>query len=330
VTNADPNPRLTPELEATMRQYVLGGLEEEARDGLEQQLVTEPDVFEALGVVEDELIEEYLDGTSTDQDRAAFEQHFLTSPERQARLRLAKSLRRYASQGLAAGPARLPVSGVGSVARWQPAWLALAAALVLSLAGNVWLASRRGAPQVSTVSAPAAPVYPTAVSATGSPALPRPAITVASPPQTPTELSAELQRERDERSKAEARIASLEEAARRSRSSVSFVLAAGALRGAGSVQRIAVPSDAMLVRLRLELPGNDYPTYRAVLSNDAGEELWAASKLKAEVESGKAFVVLTLAPDRLPRGDFQVKLTGLTSAGDAEAIGSYSFRVSQP
>ena len=85
----------------------------------------------------------------------------------------------------------------------------------------------------------------------------------------------------------------------------------------------------MLVRLRLELPGDDYPSYRAVLVNDAGEELWSGSKLKAETESGHVFVVVALTPDRLPRGDYQVKLSGLTTAGDSETAGSYPFRVSR-
>jgi hypothetical protein len=307
VANADPNSRLTPELEATLRRYALGGLDEEARAGLEQQLVTEPDVFEVLGVVEDELIEEYLDGTGTVLDRGAFERHFLTSPQRQARLRLARSLRKHASRGMAAAPARPQSVSTSRAARWQPAWLGLAAALAVSLAGNVWLVSR---PEVRPA--------------------PTPTVATLSTPQTPDQPSVALQREREERSTAEVRVAALEESLRRSRSSVSFVLAAGALRGAGSAQRIVVPSDVMLVRLRMELPGDDYPLYRAVLVNDAGEELWSGSKLRAETESGHVFVVATVTPDRLPRGDYQVKLSGLTSTGDAEAVGSYPFRVSQP
>jgi anti-sigma factor RsiW len=328
VANADPNPRLTPELEATLRRYVLGGLEEEARAGLEEQLVTEPDVFEALGVVEDELIEDYLDGTGTELDRGAFERHFLTSPQRQARLRLARSLRRLASHGMAAAPARpQPVPGAG---RWQPAWLALAAALVLSLAGNVWLLSRPEGQSAPTAPGPFARVIPTEGPVMETPATALPAVATLSPPQNPDEFSAALQREREGRSKAEERIAALEETLRRSPSSVSFVLAAGSLRAAGSAHRIVVPRDALLVRLRLELSGDDYPSYRAVLLNDTGEEVWTASKLKAETESGQLAVVLALTPDRLPRGDYQVKLSGLTAGRDAEAVGSYPFRVGQP
>lgn len=323
MADPDPNPRLTPELEATLRRFVLGSLDEAARSALDEQLVTEPDVFEALGVVEDELIEEYLDGTSSDPDRAAFEKSFLTSPQRRARLRLAESLRRHASHAKATEPVRLQPRQ--SSFRWQPTWLALAAGLVLSLAGNLWLVSRPQAQRAPSVAAPSVAVQPTAVAPTVAPALARAAM---EPSTTPT--AEDFQREREEWSKAEARVAALEETLRRSRSSVTFVLAAGALRSAGSAQRIVVPSDAMLVHLRLELSGDDYPSYRAVLLDDAGEELWAASKLRAETESGHSFVLLALTPDRLARGDYQVKLSGLTAAGDAEAIGSYPFRVSHP
>ena len=185
MANADPNPRLTPELEATLRRYVLGGLDEGGRSELEEQLVTEPDVFEALGVVEDELIEEYLDGTGTDLDRGAFEREFLTSSQRQARLRLAKSLRKHASRGMAAAPARpQPVSGAG---RWQPAWLALAAALVVSLAGNVWLVSRPEAPQAPTDSGTSVRVPLIDIAATQPPVTARPAMAALSPPPTPDE-----------------------------------------------------------------------------------------------------------------------------------------------
>ena len=49
--------RLTPDFERTLRRYVLGDLEEDVRPELEELLVTDSDAFEALGVIEDELIE---------------------------------------------------------------------------------------------------------------------------------------------------------------------------------------------------------------------------------------------------------------------------------
>jgi len=330
VANADPNPRLTPELEASLRQYVLGGLEEDARAGLEQQLVAEPDVFEALGVVEDELIEQYLDGTSTDLDRGAFEKHFLTLPARVARLKLARSLRARASRSMTS-PTPIPVPRTTA---WQPAFIGLAAALALSLVGNLWLVSRpppqsESAGQVATVRP-----SPTTIAETpGFTPQPIPALATFPPTAGPgDDPAARIEREATARMQAETRIARLEEmlSRERSRSSVSFALASGALRAGGNIQRISVPVTAMLVRLRLEVSGDDYPSYRAVLVDGAGEEVWTASKLKAETESGQLAVVLALTPDRLPRGDYQVKLSGLAAGRDAEVVGSYPFRVGQP
>jgi hypothetical protein len=135
---SEENPRLTPELEATLRRYVTGGLDEALRGELEERLVTEPPVFEALGVVEDELVEEYLDGLGTPAERQAFEQGFLTSPRRVERLRFAKALRARAG---VLGDRRGRERGASDPRR-RVAWIGLAAALLLSLSGNLWQAMR--------------------------------------------------------------------------------------------------------------------------------------------------------------------------------------------
>lgn len=291
------NARLTPDLERTLRSYVLGGLDEAVRPELEELLITDPDAFEALGVVEDELLEEYLDGGGTEADRLAFERHFLTSPQRAARLRFASALRARASLGMAAEPPRPQRPTVRPV-RWQPAWIGLAAALAASLAGNLWLASRDLSP------------------------------TQAVSPRSPTPAMAPIGD--SERSRAEVRATAPDETSRRSHVGiVTFALSAGALRAGGVTRRVTVPAGAV-VRLRLELAGDDYALYRAALLDAEGDEVWAASKLKAEAEAGRAAVVLVLPAGLLPRGDYQLKLSGLAERGALEAVGSYAFRVSAP
>src|SRR5262245_22433148 len=90
--DADDSARLASELEADLRRYVLGGLEDGPRLAIEERLVTDPDAFDALGIVEDELIEAYLDGSAPVADRRAFERHFLARPEGPQRLQLARAL----------------------------------------------------------------------------------------------------------------------------------------------------------------------------------------------------------------------------------------------
>jgi anti-sigma factor RsiW len=46
-------------------------------------------------MVEDDLIDDYLDGSLSEQESEKFEQHFLATTERREKLRFAKALRRY-------------------------------------------------------------------------------------------------------------------------------------------------------------------------------------------------------------------------------------------
>jgi hypothetical protein len=272
--------RLTPDFERTLRRYVLGDLDEGLRVELEELLLTDPEAFEALGVIEDELLEEYLEGAGAASERRRLEERFLTTAERRRRLSLVRALKDRASNPdrrpkVEAVPARTEETRVVwprawaetlverlRPARWQPAWVAVAAVLAVSLAGNAWLLSGHQPP---------------------------------------------LGRSRT--------------------NATTLALASGLLRAEGSLPRIAVPPDAAVVRLLLDLPGDDYPVYRAVLLDDEGEEIWAASKLRAEVAGGRAAVALLVPAELLPRGDYQVKLSGVTSGGEREPLASCPFRV---
>jgi hypothetical protein len=314
--------RLTPGVETTVRRYILGQLEDGLQAELEELLVTDPDAFEMLGVIEDELIEEYLDETGPDQERRALEQHLLSSPEGMRRLRVARALKDRAS----ARPERLPaptrpVPGwLGLPVGWRGAWVGLAAALAVSLLGNAWLASRylRHPQTIADSSSQGRPV-----------AVPTSATPIGESEAERKDMAARLQAEQHERSNVGARLALLEQQVRSSAPRIAtFALAAGLLRGEGSLPRVSVPADAVLVGLRLELSGDDYPRYRAALLDANGDEIWTASKLKAE---GKPEAIVLLLPTGLlPRGDYQVKLSGISKGSEPEAVGTYAFRVSAP
>ena len=269
--------RLTPDVERTMRRYVLGDLEEEVlRSELEELLITDPEAFEALGVIEDELVEEYLDETGSPAERQSLERCFLSSPGGGRRLRFARTLRACTSAPtLRSQPATLDEGhGRARPWAWPKAWVGLAATLALSLVGNVWQASQR------------------------------------------------------ERALAEARLKTPEEQQGARAPMVAFTLAAGLLRGGGSVRRMSVPKDVAVVQMRLELPGDDYPLYRAALLDANGDEIWTASKLRAEGPRGLPAAVLWLPSGLLSRGDYQLKLSGVSAGGEREAVATYPFRVS--
>lgn len=87
-----------PEVQERLRRYLLGQLVEEAREEIEKDLLAQDEVFEELLVVEDELIDEYLNGELAAVDRAAFENHFLSTPERHDQLRFGSAFQKLVAQ----------------------------------------------------------------------------------------------------------------------------------------------------------------------------------------------------------------------------------------
>jgi hypothetical protein len=81
-----------------IRQYLLGGLDEEARQGVERRLLADEDFFEELLFVEEELADQYLNEELSAEERRDFEGHFLSTPERQRKLSFARALGRYVSE----------------------------------------------------------------------------------------------------------------------------------------------------------------------------------------------------------------------------------------
>lgn len=75
-----------------IRQYLLGKLIGEVRQRVEERLLTEEDFLGELLIGEDELIRQYLNDDLSVEDHLKFERHFLSTPERIQKLRLARAL----------------------------------------------------------------------------------------------------------------------------------------------------------------------------------------------------------------------------------------------
>ena len=78
-----------------VRQYLLGRLDEqkELESDLSEGVLFNDDLSEMVESIEDEIIEEYLDGALVAADRNAVEEYFLRPPERKEKLRFARLLR---------------------------------------------------------------------------------------------------------------------------------------------------------------------------------------------------------------------------------------------
>jgi CHAT domain-containing protein len=81
----------------TIREYLLGQLNEDSSRAFEQRLLTDDGFYEELLVGEDELIDQYLAGELKDRETAMFHANFLSTRERQQKLSFARAFKKYAA-----------------------------------------------------------------------------------------------------------------------------------------------------------------------------------------------------------------------------------------
>jgi hypothetical protein len=86
----------------TLRHYLLGQATEEESSSLEERLLTDSALLQALLIVEDDLIDHYLSDELTPTERQKFETRFLTAPERQRKFRFGRALHQYVKVAAAA------------------------------------------------------------------------------------------------------------------------------------------------------------------------------------------------------------------------------------
>jgi hypothetical protein len=134
--------------QATVKIYQLGQLPQNESELLEERLLSDNTFYEQLSVVEDELIEQYLDDSLSAEEKAKFETHFLVPKERQEKLRFARLLKRYVDAeqnlepALAPSPSRSQVKKTSSFSFFGGSPVlsySLIAALVLVVFGVGWM-----------------------------------------------------------------------------------------------------------------------------------------------------------------------------------------------
>lgn len=83
--------------DANIREYLLGRLDSDSElvESIDEQILTDPKFSISVDVIEDEIIEEYLEGSLSSEDMRAVERHFLRPPERQRKLQTSRLFSHY-------------------------------------------------------------------------------------------------------------------------------------------------------------------------------------------------------------------------------------------
>ena len=287
-----------PEDNNLLRRYLLGDLPEAEQWQVEESFVVDSAFREHLLIVEDQVIEDYLDETLTEQDRSRFEKYFLATPQQQRRVRIARALRKHV----------VAVTDLNSITpakdllpederpRKRLQWLSWRNPFVLiPTAAGLLLVVALGVVKLN-----------------------------------------EIRRLREAREQAHRRRAAIEQELAQINdpkripegSIFPVVLVSVSVRNTQSPNKFAVPKEGTVVELRLVLEGDNYPHYRAGLRRMDEPEPVKIPNLRSEsTPSGRA-VLVRIPSHLLARGNYRLILTGITAAGEDEMEREYDFEVS--
>jgi len=104
-------------------------------------------------------------------------------------------------------------------------------------------------------------------------------------------------------------------------------LTPGLQRDEGGIKNFAIPANIDAVRLQLDLPEGQYQSYEAIILDVDGRSVTTRKNLKAQSANGHQIVLLDVEAALLTPGDYRVKLSGLSTSGSLESLGSYPFKV---
>jgi hypothetical protein len=277
--------------DALLREYLLSTLPESERLDLASRYFADDELFARLEEAETDLIDAYVAGDLSEEERRRFEETLATFPGRADRVAFARALRALRSE-------ETPPGRAGR--RAASSWWAVAAALAVAGIGGIWMLRQAAGYEAQ---------------------LERLRAERDRLAQSQRDLTAELERLR--RSLAAAvSPGSTDPVAR----TVTFLLTAGLTRSVSSANVVAIPADAGRVRLELPVDAPPAASYRARLERVDGTELLRRDHLTASRGRSGLQVVLELDAALLPADDWVLFLEDL-SAPAAEPIAEYAFRV---
>ncbi len=91
-------------------------------------------------------------------------------------------------------------------------------------------------------------------------------------------------------------------------------------------QELRIPTGIDRVQLVLPLGARRYDRYRAAIRPwTGGDEVWVHAMLHADVDPRRLFVAVPI--DVLPRGAYELSLSGVTADGRREDVATFTFEV---
>lgn len=318
-------------------EYLLGRLSESELERVERSYLLNEDLFNEVQEVEEELIDDYASGALTAEQRVSFEKYFLRSSERREKLAFATAMTERAvawQSGTLVSPdkkvrnvtsAEFPdnfkphlIFWKGSVPAWRQ-WVAVAAAVVLAVVISIlWLRNRELQDQLRAANADYAKLRQESDAQA----------------RITTETKEALSAERQQTQLVESQVEQLQTSSpnKVTDTIINIVLGIDYLvastRGAEKkVKTLAVPANARLVRLSLDVAPSSFESFNILLRRGDESVVWRRAGLQAKPAGDRQRLNLSIPAEHLRPGDYEVLVVGAPAEGDAELIGRYFLKV---
>lgn len=281
-----------PMTKAVARRFLLGTVEDSERQRIESLFIIDSETQETILIAEDELVEDYLEGSLSEPDTAKFLEQYAHGPRQRRKLRIAGTIREYAQSDALrdqSGSSALEKLRGFFSRRWPrerrlyiPIAVAVATVLVVT---TVWLVRWNTQRMRDNNFRLAIEQQLTDLNA--------PSSLRENPPQM-----------------------------------VSLVLPSVSLRSVNSPAQITPQAAYRVAELRLLWPHKaESQSYLAVLRRVGGTEQFRIANLHAEKNPDGKVVRLRLPAQSLAPGLYQVSLSGIASDGTSGPSEEYEFMV---
>lgn len=275
--------------QAVVRQYLLRRLDEEGQRHVEERFLTDSDFREAVLVIEDELIEDYLAGLLDDDEQESFINHYMSAPRQLEEVRLSQVLREHTAPGQEEEDVQGPPEPVATGGKHK----------ILSL-----LLGRGRLPVFATV------VILLAVLAAS------------------WSLIGKLGGD-GPKAVRNAEVAELNSANSAGESDLTVRLTSSQSRATqqAPVPKVSIAGGANVVQVVVNLPRRPYQRYEATLRENDGPEVFTVSSLHVE-DAGEGRLLKLRIPARfLKPEDYILNVRGVSDAGQHEDVAECFFRV---
>jgi hypothetical protein len=273
---------------AWLRQFLLGNLDEVERERIEKRFISDAEWKERILAAEEDLIEDYLEGSLSEPERRQFLSQYAATPRHLRRLQITKLIKQQAKAE--AGHEEIAqAQRSGFFAQlWplNPRFMipAVAVLVIAFLAGIFFLVQFSSRRSQETAQ------------------------------RTAIEREIAELNSHDSSGQVAAHVASL-------------VLAPVSVRSGSSGNELTRNPDTQVIELRLVwMPKEEYPSYRAVLQRVGASEQYTINDLKLLKDNSGRVVITKIPAHVLRRGLYQINLSGVGQP-TSEPSQEYTFTI---